>query len=143
MIMRLSRRYIASVGGAIVVGLFSVSLASAQSMPNTAPLSYSTTDIFAKTLRDQTATADETEWSDFSALAYARSPRSAPAGVQWLPQPLPAVDGINGKIAGFGGGANHTDGFYGTNGSLGQSRQVNAGAGMSARPRKAAVSSSL
>jgi hypothetical protein len=112
-------------------------------MPNTAPLSYSTTDIFAKTLRDQTATADETEWSDFSALAYARSPRSAPAGVQWLPQPLPAVDGINGKIAGFGGGANHTDGFYGTNGSLGQSRQVNAGAGMSARPRKAAVSSSL
>jgi hypothetical protein len=118
MIMGWSCRYMASVGGAIVVGLFSVSFANAQSMPNTAPQSYSTANIFAKTLREPIATADETAWSDFPALAYAKSRPSAPAGVQWLPQPLPAVDGINGKIAGFGGGANHTDGFYGTTGSL-------------------------
>jgi hypothetical protein len=31
---------------------------------------------------------------------------------------LPAVDGINGRIAGFGGGTNHTGDFYGANGSL-------------------------
>ena len=31
---------------------------------------------------------------------------------------MPAVDGINGKIDGYGGGANHTNGFYGGTGSL-------------------------
>jgi hypothetical protein len=31
---------------------------------------------------------------------------------------MPAVDGINGKIAGYGGGENHSNGFYGTVGSL-------------------------
>jgi hypothetical protein len=31
---------------------------------------------------------------------------------------MPAVDGINGKIDGYGGGANGSNGLYGTNGSL-------------------------
>ena len=83
-----------------------------------ARLSYSAAEIFAKILRDQTAAADETEWSDFSALAYAQSRRSAPAGVQWLPQPMPAVDGFNAKIDGYGGGANHSSSLYGADGSL-------------------------
>jgi hypothetical protein len=61
---------------------------------------------------------DETAWSDFSALAYAQSRRSTLGGVQWLPQPLPAVDGFNAKIDGYGGGANHISSLYGANGSL-------------------------
>jgi hypothetical protein len=104
-------------GAAVVAGLLSASMASAQSVSDTTPLSYSTAEIFAKTLRDRTV-ADETEWSDFSALAYAQSRRSAPAGVQWLTQPMPAVDGFNAKIDGYGGGASHTSGLYGANGSL-------------------------
>lgn len=87
-------------------------------MPDAAPPSYSAAEIFAKTVRDEPAAWDQTEWSDFLALGYARSRRSDAAAVRWLPQPMPAVDGINGKIAGFGGGANHTNGFYGTTGSL-------------------------
>jgi hypothetical protein len=35
-----------------------------------------------------------------------------------VPQSLPAVDGFNAKIDGYGGGASHTHGFYGTNGSF-------------------------
>ena len=31
---------------------------------------------------------------------------------------LPAIDGINAKIDGYGGGANHSNGFYGTTGSI-------------------------
>jgi hypothetical protein len=116
--VRLERQYIMCAGAAVVAGLLSVSMANAQSVPDATPLSYSAAEIFAKTLRDQTAAADETEWSDFSALAYAQSRRSSPAGVQWLPQPMPAVDGFNGKIEGYGGGANHSSGFYGAEGSL-------------------------
>jgi hypothetical protein len=93
--------------GAAVVGLLSLSSAKAESISDTMPLSYSAAEIFAKTLRDQTADTDETIWSDFSALGYAKSSRAAPA-VQWLPQPMPAVDGFNAKIDGYGGGANHT-----------------------------------
>ena len=53
-------------------------------------------------------------WSDFSALGYARSRAFGDdAGrTSWLPPPMPAVDGINGKIDGYGGGgenANHTN----------------------------------
>jgi hypothetical protein len=116
--VRLDRQYIMCAGAAVVAGLLSVSIANAQSVPDTMPLSYSAAEIFAKTVRDQPAAADETEWSDFSALAYAQSRRSSPAGVQWLPQPLPAVDGFNGKIDGYGGGANHISSLYGANGSL-------------------------
>ncbi|HEY6618344.1 MAG TPA: hypothetical protein VIY68_02255 [Steroidobacteraceae bacterium] len=34
------------------------------------------------------------------------------------PAQMPAVDGINGSIGGYGSGANHTSGLYGTDGSL-------------------------
>jgi hypothetical protein len=116
--VRLDRQYIMFAGAALAAGLLSVSIANAQSVPDTTPLSYSAAEIFAKTLHDQTATMDETVWSDFSALAYAQSQRAAPAGAQWLPQPLPAVDGLNGKIDGYGGGANHISSLYGADGSL-------------------------
>ena len=116
--VRLDRQYILCAGAAVVAGLLSVSIANAQSVPDATPLSYSAAQIFAKALRDQPAAADETEWSDFSALAYAQSRRSAPAGVQWLPQPMPAVDGFNAKIDGYGGGANHSSSLYGADGSL-------------------------
>ena len=116
--VRWDRQYIMCAGAAVVAGLLSVSMANAQSVPDATPLRYSAAEIFAKTLRDQTAAADETEWSDFSALAYAQSRRSAPAGVQWLPQPMPAVDGFNAKIDGYGGGANHSSSLYGADGSL-------------------------
>jgi len=111
-------QYIMCAGAAVVAGLLSLSMANAQSVPDAAPLRYSAAEIFAKILRDPTAAADETEWSDFSALAYAQSRRSSPAGVQWLPQPMPAVDGFNAKIDGYGGGANHISSLYGADGSL-------------------------
>jgi hypothetical protein len=116
-VFRLSRQFIASVGGAVVIGL-SLAMANAESAPDTTPLGHWAADVFAKAVRDDTAISDRNEWSDLSALAYARSPRSDVAAVRWLPQPMPAVDGINGKIAGFGGGADHSNGFYGTAGSL-------------------------
>jgi hypothetical protein len=76
-------------------------------------------DVFTKSVHDQTAVSGQSDWSDVSALGYARSARSDAAAVRWLPpQPLPAVDGINAKIDGYRGGANHTDGFYGGTGSL-------------------------
>jgi len=117
-LVRWDRQYIMCAGAAVVAGLLSVSMANAQSVPDATPMRYSAAEIFAKTLRDQPAAAEETEWSDFSALAYAQSRRSSPAGVQWLPQPMPAVDGFNAKIDGYGGGANHISSLYGTDGSL-------------------------
>jgi hypothetical protein len=116
-VVRLSRRFIASVGGAVVIGL-SLSTANAGSAPDTTLLNHWAADIFAKAVRDDTAGLDPNQWSDLSALGYARSSRSDAAAVRWLPQPMPAVDGINGKIAGFGGGADHINGFYGATGSL-------------------------
>jgi hypothetical protein len=101
------------------VGLLSLSMANAESMPDAAPPSHSAADIFANAVPDERGMIlDETKWSDFPALGYARSDRSNPAAIRWFPQPLPAVDGINAKIDGFGGGANHSNGFYGTTGSL-------------------------
>ena len=91
-------------------------MASAESVPDDMSVIYR--DVFAKTLRDQTAIADQTQRSDVSALSYAKSARSGPPAATWLPQPMPAVDGINAKIDGYGGGANHSDGFYGATGSL-------------------------
>jgi hypothetical protein len=110
------RQSIASVGVAFVAGLLSLSTANAESTSDDTSWVYWATDVFAKSLRDQTS--GQPESPDVSALGYARSARSDTAAVRWLPQPLPAVDGINGKIAGFGGGANHTSGFYGASGSL-------------------------
>jgi hypothetical protein len=116
--VRLDSQYARSAAAAVVAAVLSLSSAKAESISETMPLSYFAAEIFAKTLHDQTATVDETAWSDFSALAYAKSQRAAPAGVQWLPQPLPAVDGFNAKIDGYGGGANHISSLYGANGSL-------------------------
>jgi hypothetical protein len=93
-------------------------MANAEGMSDSTSPSYWAADIFTNVVRDDTAAWGETEWSDVSALGYARSVRSGTPGARWLTQPMPAVDGINAKIAGFGGGANHTDGFYGTTGSL-------------------------
>jgi hypothetical protein len=113
-----SHQHTTSVGAALIVGFLSLSMANAEGMSDSTSLSYWAADIFASAVRDDTAASGETEWSDVSALGYARSGRSGAPGVRWLTQPMPAVDGINAKIAGFGGGANHTDGFYGTTGSL-------------------------
>jgi hypothetical protein len=117
MMLRLSHQFMGSVGAAAIGGLLSLSMANAQSVSDNTALSYWAADVFAKSLRDQTAISDQTSWSDISALSYAKSGRSAPPTATWLPQPMPAVDGINAKIDGYGG-ANHTNGFYGTTGSL-------------------------
>jgi hypothetical protein len=116
LILRLSCQFIASVAGALVAALISLSTANAESASRDTSWDYWATDVFAKSLRDQTS--GETESPDVSVLGYARSARSHAAAIRWLPQPLPAVDGINAKIAGFGGGANHTSGLYGATGSL-------------------------
>jgi hypothetical protein len=115
-VFRLSPQFIASVGGAVVIG-FSLSMANAESAPGDMLPGHWAADIFAKAVRDDTASSDRNEWSGLSALGYASS-RSDAAGVRWLPHAMPAVDGINGKIAAFGGGADHSNGFYGTAGSL-------------------------
>jgi hypothetical protein len=115
--LRVLRQSIAP-GAALAAALLSLSVANAESAAET-PWSYWETEVFANRLRDQTANSRQTEWPDASALGYARPPRSDPAAVRWLPQqPLPAVEGINAKIDGFGGGANHISGFYGGTGSL-------------------------
>ena len=116
--MRFSRQCISCVGAAVVAALLSLSVANAESASDNTSWS-SWADTFTKSIHDQTAASGQTDWSDVSALGYARSARSDTAAVQWLPpQPLPAVDGINAKIDGYGGGANHSNRFYGTNGSL-------------------------
>jgi hypothetical protein len=120
---------------AVVVGL-SLPPANAQSMLDKTPLTYATADIFSAIIVDDAALLDPGEGSDFSALAYAKSQRSRTAApARWLTPPLPAVDGINGKIDGYGGGGSHASGLYGGNGSLslplGQQYglQIDAGAG--------------
>ncbi len=115
--MRVSRRYTACVGAAVAVGLLLLSSANAQSVLDILPLSYSTAENSAKS-GGQPATANEIVWSDFSALGYVESRRSSRAGMPSLPPPMPAVDGLNAKIDGYGGGASHTSGLYGANGSL-------------------------
>ena len=114
---RVLRQSIASAATALVAALVSLSVANAQSaFDSTPPRNWD--EVFAHVVGDQTAVWKQSEWQDFAALGYAKSKRSDAAAVRWLPQPLPAVDGINGKIAGFGGGADHTNGFYGATGSL-------------------------
>jgi len=109
---------IASVGAALLIGLISIPKANAQSISDTMPLSYSAAEIFAKALRDDTAVLNETDWSDFSALGYAKSARTGTVANRWFPQPMPAVDGFNAKIDGYGGGGNHISSLYGADGSL-------------------------
>jgi hypothetical protein len=115
--LRALRQTIASAGAALVATLLSLSVANAQSASdNTQWRNWD--EVFAQVLPDKISSPRQTDWLDAPALGYARSARSD-AAFQWLPQrPLPAVDGINAKIDGFGGGGTGTNGFYGTNGSL-------------------------
>jgi hypothetical protein len=101
------------VGTALAVALLSLTVAKADSAsPNW-------DEVFAQVVGDQTAVSKQNDWRDFSALGYAKPRRSDAATVPWVPpQQMPAVDGINGKIAGYGGGENGSKGFYGTVGSL-------------------------
>jgi hypothetical protein len=103
--------------GAAVAGLLSLSLANAKDISDDMSSSYWAVDVFDKALRDQAATPDQAQWSDVSALSYVKAKRSGAPVATWLPPPMPAVDGVNAKIDGYGG-ANRSDGFYGLTGSL-------------------------
>jgi hypothetical protein len=118
MMLRVSRQFMTSVGAAVVAGGLSLSMANAETVSDTPSSSHWAADVFAKILRDQAAISDQAQPPDIWALSYARTGRSGRRTATWLPQPLPAVDGINAKIDGYGGGANHNNGFYGTTGSL-------------------------
>jgi len=114
---RVSRQSIVCTGAALVAALMSLAMANAQGASDRPPPP-DWDQVFAQVIGDQTAVRKQSERQDFAALGYTKAQRSDAAAVQWLPQPLPAVDGINGKIAGFGGGADHSSGFYGATGSL-------------------------
>jgi len=116
--LRLSRQSIACIGTAFAVALLSLTVANAGSASDNAPPNWN--EVFAQVIGDQTAVSEkQNEWRDFSALGYAKPRRSEAVAVPWIPpQQMPAVDGINGKIAGYVGGENGSNGFYGTDGSL-------------------------
>jgi hypothetical protein len=104
-----SRQSIASIGTAVALALLSLTAANADSASDNAPPHWD--EVFAQVLGDQTAVS--------TALGYVKPSRSNAAAVPWVPpQQMPAVDGINAKIDGYGGGANGSNGFYGTSGSL-------------------------
>ena len=98
--------------------MLSLSVANGQSASNYASSSGDlASQIFGKAVQDGTAVSDR-DWLDFSTLGYANAARSNPTPVRWAPQPLPAVDGINGKVDAFGGDAKRSDGLYGANAAL-------------------------
>jgi hypothetical protein len=97
--LRWSRPSTASIGGALVTWLHLLATANAQG------------------IRDDADALHGYSPGDFSALGYAGSGQSG-AATRMLPQPIPAVDWINGKVEGYGGGASQTTGFYGGAGSL-------------------------
>ena len=116
--LRVSCQSIASFGTALAVALLSLTVANAQSTSNNTP-PRNWDEVFAQAARDQTAVWKQSDWPDTSVLGYAKPPRSDVASAPWAPpQQMPAVDGINAKVDGYGGGANHSNGFYGGNGSL-------------------------
>jgi hypothetical protein len=113
--LRVLRQSIPSAGVAIAA-LLSLS-ANAQSASDTPPRNWD--EVFAQAIGDQAAVWKQSDQLDFATLGYAKPQRySDVAAAQQLPEPLPAVDGINAKIDGYSGGANHSNGFYGANGSL-------------------------
>jgi len=117
-VLCLSRESIVSVATAGAVALLSLTVVKAESAPESTP-PRNWDEVFAQVLGDQASVWKQNEWRDFSALGYAQPKRSDAPAVPWVsPHQMPAVDGINAKIAGFGGGADHTSGFYGANGSL-------------------------
>jgi hypothetical protein len=115
--LRVLRQTIASAGAALFAMLLSLLVANAQNASDSTP-PRNWDEVFTHVVGDQTAVWKQSEWQDFAALGYAKSKRSDAAAAPWLPQPLPAVDGINAKIDGYGGGSSRINGFYGTNGSL-------------------------
>jgi hypothetical protein len=91
----LSRQSIASVGTAVALALLSFTVANADSASDNAPPHWD--EVFAQVLGDQAAVS--------TALGYAKPPRSNAAAVPWVPpQQMPAVDGNNARIDGYGGG---------------------------------------
>ncbi len=116
----------------LLVGLFAALPAFPQSLFEKTPLASikpsSDLDKFAAVDADQATASNRIALSfpgsddvdSTSALGYAKRKRTADQSPPLAPQPpvLPAVDGINGKVTGFGGGANHTSGLYGGVGSL-------------------------
>jgi hypothetical protein len=104
-------------GAAVVAALFSLSVANAESASDNASAP-NWDEVFAQVLPNKTSISRQTDWLDDSALAYAKSKPSSTTPALWLAQPLPAVDGFNAKIDGYGGGANHISSLYGANGSL-------------------------
>jgi hypothetical protein len=115
--LRVLRQTIASAGAALFAMLLSLLVANAQSASDSTP-PRNWDEVFTHVVGDQTAVWKQSEWQDFAALGYAKSKRSDATAVQWLSQPLPAVDGINAKIDGYGGGSSRINSFYGANGSL-------------------------
>jgi hypothetical protein len=115
--MSVSRQSIASVGAVVAVALLSLTVAKAGSASDKTSPNWD--EVFAQVVGDQTTALKQNDWRDFSALGYAKPRRADAAAVPWVPpQQMPAVDGINAKIAGYGGGENGSNGFYGTVGSL-------------------------
>jgi hypothetical protein len=102
---------------AIVAALLSLSVANAESASDNASAP-NWDEVFAQVLPDKTSISRQNDWLDDSALAYAKSKLSSTTPALWLAQPLPAVDGFNAKIDGYGGGANHISSLYGASGSL-------------------------
>jgi hypothetical protein len=81
MMLRVSRQFMASVGAAVVAGLLSLSMANAETVPDTPSSSHWAADVFAKILRDQAAISDQAQPPDIWALSYARSGTRLP----WRP----------------------------------------------------------
>jgi hypothetical protein len=115
--VRLDRQCIVCAGAAIVAALLSLSVANAESASDNASAP-NWDEVFAQVLPDKTSISRQNDWLDDSALAYAKSKPSSTTPALWLAQPLPAVDGFNAKIDGYGGGANHISSLYGASGSL-------------------------
>src|ERR1700751_6185506 len=105
---RVSRQSIVCPGAALVAALMSLAMANAQGASDRPPPP-DWDQVFAQVIGDQTAVRKQSEWRDLAPLGYAKAQRSD-AAVQWLPQQLPAGDGINRKNARFGGGGDPYNG---------------------------------
>jgi hypothetical protein len=106
------------VGVVLGIALLSLAQAHAQNWDTDKPATDTAANVFAPTVRADRSGMSQREWLDASALSYASAGRLPAAPAPPRAPPLPAVDGINAKIDGFGGGASSTNSFYGTSGSL-------------------------
>jgi hypothetical protein len=117
-LFRRSRQAIGCVVTALAVALLSLTPANAESAPDNSARNWD--EVFAQVLPDQkkVSITRQIDWLDDSTLSYAKSKPSNTAAVPWVAQPLPAVDGFNFKIDGYGGEGEHNKSFYGANGSF-------------------------